>query len=83
MSPINHRIKKYITYLDNCWVWGGAYTTGGYPVIRHLNKTISVRRYLKPVHKEKFLEYTCPNALCVNPKHLRVISRRQAKMKSL
>ncbi len=79
MATLQERINKYILYVGYCWIWTGCKTTGGYPVIRNQNKTLSVRRFLKPTKPELFLKVSCSSPLCVNPKHLRPVTRSYTK----
>ena len=68
---------------SGCWIWAGAKTTAGYPIVRWNYQTHTVRRLTIELERgvqlgKRVVYATCDCRQCVNPAHLRVASRRIA-----
>lgn len=66
---------------DTCWIWLGAVSEpDGYGRVRINQKTVLTHRY---AYQQAFgespteLDHTCHNRRCVNPHHLRPVSRKE------
>jgi hypothetical protein len=76
------RLEKHTEEVGNCWEWQGAMQHNSpTPVINFNRRAQPVRRLLaqamgKPV-KGMFVTCKCRNELCVNPDHLRVVTRKR------
>ena len=77
------RLQKYISVsLDGCWNWTGKNVNhGGYGRTMLRGKKVLAHRIsyflahdCLPLNGE--LDHLCRNRLCVNPKHLELVSRR-------
>lgn len=81
MDELIARIYNRCEEVGDCWEWQGAVqSTSGCPVMRYLNKTISVRRvlalHLSAPCDGKLVTNRCTNLLCVNPDHVVVVTRK-------
>ena len=75
-------VKSRTEEIGDCWEWAGALQAcGTTPMMRHHKQTISVRRLLMLEQglevEGKVATSTCGNHLCVNPKHLELITRKR------
>lgn len=66
-----------------CWVWAGAKTSAGYPIVRWNYQTHTVRRLTIELERgtqlgKRVVYATCDCRQCVNPAHLRVGARKIA-----
>lgn len=83
------RIKRKVIKraLGACWLWTGQLQGAGYPVLRHGGRRQSARRLsyeahgILPAARNRALWAECGRADCVNPKHLKVNSRRKGGRK--
>ena len=65
----------------DCWLWTGAKTKQRYGVLRVGGKLVLAHRFsyelVKPIPDGMILDHTCFNPSCVNPDHLRAVTRKQ------
>lgn len=67
---------------DGCWVWQKSKSVGGYPTYRYAGKSRMTHRLVleltlgRPIDGQD-AHHKCGNALCVNPAHIQLASRRQ------
>lgn len=73
----------------SCWVWQGAKNNKGYGRTRWGRKFVYAHRLAYHFHNDFPVDYDgknqinhlCRNRLCVNPKHLEVVSNRENTIK--
>ena len=77
---------KHVEKTENCWNWIGSISTEGYGNLgRNINgKGVNYKahRYayqnsVGPIPDGMCLDHICRNRRCVNPAHLRVVTRRE------
>lgn len=67
---------------DTCWLWTGPTIKGGYGKVSVGGAQFLAHRYSYEMSGEvipegMFVDHVCSNRLCVNPVHLRVVTRKQ------
>lgn len=67
---------------DTCWLWTDAPTADGYGRFRDGNKKVLAHRFSWTIHfktdiEGQELDHRCLVPLCVNPEHLRIVTRKQ------
>lgn len=79
--PAEERFAKYVQKrgIDECWLWAGTRERVGYGQFWHEGRNIKAHRFAWVlVHGEPprfhWVVQTCGNRLCVNPKHLGLIT---------
>ena len=89
VEPILDRIEKRTIRIPecSCWFWDGAHNKYGYAQMtvcagtRKVQKTRTVHRLAyEAIHKTTAgldLDHKCRNRGCINPSHLREVSRRE------
>lgn len=65
---------------DECWEWNGYKNPGGYALIRFSKYNIRAHRYafetyIGPIPEGLVLDHICRNRGCVNPHHVRPMTR--------
>lgn len=65
-----------------CWIWTASRNAKGYGTFLASGKSILAHRFAyeqfhDPVPEELFLDHVCGTKECVNPGHLRVVTRKQ------
>jgi hypothetical protein len=64
--------------MNGCWIWKGAKTSTGYPVLKFSGKTLRAHRaayqaFVGNIPEDLELDHTCKTITCVNPDHLEPI----------
>ena len=73
-----HKIRKRIKVVSDCWEWQGYINNQGYGVI-NVGKPILAHRmsytaFVGEIPEGKVLDHICRNRKCVNPAHLRIVT---------
>lgn len=76
------RLEAKINKTTSCWLWEGTISRSGYGVVRSGNKQKVAHRaiYLElvgEIPEGMFLDHICHVRHCVNPEHLRIVTRAQ------
>ena len=85
-SPLERFLDK-IEFTESCWLWKAAmlqngYGTFGVPTVDpHRHRTVLVHRYsyelfVGPIPRSLVIDHMCRVRHCVNPDHLRIVTRR-------
>jgi hypothetical protein len=82
--PVLDRFWMKVQKGPGCWIWTGAISSTGYgsfgePIqsVGRLAHRIAYALTVGPIPEGKDLDHTCHNRACVNPSHLRPVSRKQ------
>lgn len=80
LNPLYLRFFEKVEKGDKCWIWKGAVDAHGYGsfVIEGLTKKshrVSYEMSKGEIPEGLVIDHICKNKLCVNPEHLRAISR--------
>jgi hypothetical protein len=64
---------------NDCWVWPGAPSSGGYGRKKHNGKNEYVHRlsymyFIGPIPEGLAIDHLCRNRMCYNPAHLEVVT---------
>lgn len=81
LEPIEDRFERYVIRQDGCWGWSGkqdvfGYSTFCYRVTKYAHR-VGWEILNGPVPEGLELDHVCRNRSCVNPDHLRPITRKQ------
>lgn len=74
--PAIIRLQAQTEELADCWLWQGATTSQGYPIVKHEGSCKLVRRVMFELHggtltARQPIATMCGEKLCVNPEHLK------------
>ncbi len=83
-APETERFWAKVDKGGSCWEWQGSKCSDGYGnfTTHHKGKTYKAHRYsyeqiVETVPEGMVLDHICHNRSCVNPDHLRVVTRKQ------
>ena len=83
-QTIEQRLWKFIEPEPNsgCWLWVGASDKNGYGRVSIKSRAVWAHRatyehYIKPIPPTMVLDHRCRQPSCVNPSHLRIVTRKQ------
>lgn len=82
MTNYTIRFWEQVEKTDACWTWTGKQMNGGYGKATHGGRTTGAHRIAYEmtgvtIPDGMFLDHICSNRLCVNPAHLREVTRKQ------
>jgi hypothetical protein len=80
--PSDDRFWEKVDAFGDCWEWTAAKTGAGYGNFYDGSRLIVAHRYayislVGPIPAGMVLDHLCRNPSCVNPDHLRVLTRRE------
>lgn len=80
------RFLEKVIQAPNCWIWKGAIATNGYGAFYFDKKIkrahrVSYEIFNGPIPDGLVVDHICNNKLCVNPKHLQVLTSRENTFK--
>lgn len=80
--PIEERVWSRVTKTGTCWLWTGGTTTHGYGVLWDGARLEGAHRYfyrtlVGPIAPGHDIDHKCFAPNCVNPEHLRPVTRKQ------
>lgn len=88
LEAIGPRNFRRIVFHDRCWLWRGATTSGGYPLVNRAVapktwKRFYVRRLVweavhGPIPPRGVITTTCLRLACVRPEHLELTTHAEA-----
>ncbi len=63
-----------------CWIWGGPFTSKGYPILSVKSRRVLVNRaaytlWIGPIPPKHEVAHTCGNMACVKAEHLKPIPK--------
>lgn len=64
----------------DCWLWKGAHSNDGYPLIFRKKRGTSLRRKVfewagRSIPQGAFIALTCTHANCLNPAHMKCVTK--------
>ena len=80
--PLLVRRRVQVDQLSGCWIWNGARSTTGYGNIRRGTRNYIAHRFVwallvGPLTPGLEIDHVCRIRACVNPAHLREVTRRE------
>lgn len=77
-----YRLVARVRVIGDCWVWVGAASQWGYPMVRIADKCEYVHRVMHeqahgPVPAGYMVDHLCRNTRCINPDHLEAVTKRE------
>ena len=80
----NERFWAKVGKGPDCWLWLGAPSGAGYGMIKHGGRPqyahrVSYEVNVGPIPDGMQVDHKCRNRMCVNPKHLRVVTDGENK----
>ena len=87
MEQYKKRFGSYYKIIDECFVWQRALDKDGYGsfyFLKKLRRAHRVAYYFSfgDIPENMVIDHTCKNRACVNPKHLRVVTKLQNTMEN-
>lgn len=81
LDPVAH-FWSQVEKTRNCWQWSGTPNCSGYGRLTVNGQRVLAHRFSWKIHGRgdldgKELDHRCLNRLCVNPAHLRIVTRKQ------
>lgn len=81
-ADVDESFERRTEQVGGCVVWVGAKNNHGYGVLRRNGKNFYAHRYafersVGPIPEGFHIDHTCHNPPCVNPDHLRAVTRQQ------
>lgn len=81
-KPLAERFWAKVDKSEDCWLWNGHIMTNGYGQINVDGKATLVHRVSwelanGAIEGKLVVDHTCYNRACVNPAHLRLLTRAQ------
>lgn len=78
----SERFLTYVEKTETCWKWTGGLTSLGYGKFSLNRRLVSAHRFsyensVGPIPEGLFVDHICFNKSCVNPDHLRLVTRKQ------
>lgn len=78
----HERFEEKISSKDGCWIWCGAKGNSGYGTFSLEGRMVGAHRvsymlYVGEIPEGMEVDHICHNAPCVNPDHLRILTREQ------
>jgi len=80
--PVEKRFWPKVAKGDGCWTWTGSTNGVGYGKIHDGKQLVYAHRLSwqlanGPIPDLGIIDHMCHNATCVNPEHLRLVTKRQ------
>lgn len=81
------RFESFYKIINNCFVWQGYKDKDGYGTFYFKKKNRRAHRvsyYIKfgDISKDMVIDHICKNRSCVNPEHLRLVTKEQNTMEN-
>lgn len=82
------RFWSWVRKTEGCWIWQGSKNNKGYGLFSVACKRTLAHRYaftliVGEIPPSKHLDHLCRQPLCVNPRHLEVVSHRENVLRGL
>ncbi|HKN46115.1 MAG TPA: HNH endonuclease signature motif containing protein [Propionibacteriaceae bacterium] len=84
MTTTADRFLAKVQVTEECWLWTGALGTYGYGLFKSPDTPSpegahrwAYRHHKGPIPTDKEVDHTCHVRRCVNPEHLRLVTKKQ------
>lgn len=86
MIDIDSRLENYVANENDCWLWQGYTTSGGYGIISWKGTPVGVHRlmyelYVEPIPKGLEIDHLCSEPSCMNPKHMEPVTHAENQLR--